>query len=433
MTNERAQAISVANNYFMLADGITPGLKDHLAKNVVLKWFGKNITGRKNVAAFIASHRTESSHMFHDIMPILDITTCEEEQSNRSKEFLDENAKCETHTSYCSREELTRESHETEMSMNYENAIDFNQEENGNDATSVRKNTVFNITGDMYKLEIMTACDDVNVNIDANQNEISANAIAKKDHQSYDLNKNDLCNLFEPEITSQANVEKIQNINRTELKEEMAPTIRAINTECGQGDGPVIVEAGTTKYLEANGTIKFLRTNIREDSLFLYDWSKIWKKKNWKRKCKLQIAYSLLIDNEAPKIVKKSTQKSDCSTDRLNPSTVVNRNAYKIQKIPSLEEAIRPSNTLIRDINYFNGYLKPVNFSKDREEFLKYFEVERQKKYNAQSCVRYMNNKLILDYPDKKPPLNVMYRIHMIIYTQVEQNQFIAQEITDTE
>lgn len=159
------------------------------------------------------------------------------------------------------------------MSTNYENAIDSNRENNGNDATSVLKNDcTLNIEEHACKLEIMTDCDDVNVNdninanIDANQNEINATAITKMDDQSNDLNKSDFRNLFEPEITSQAIVEKIQNINRAELKEEMAPTIRAINTESDQGDEPVIVEADTTKYLEANGTIKFLR-NIQKGSI----------------------------------------------------------------------------------------------------------------------------------------------------------------------
>lgn len=155
------------------------------------------------------------------------------------------------------------------MSTNHENAIDSNQENNENDTTFVHKDgcTTCDIEELTYKSEIMTACNDVNVNvnvntnIEANQNEIT---IANIDDQSDNLNKNDLCNLFEPEITSQAIVE---NINRTELKEEMAPTIRAINRECGQGDGPVIVETDTTKYLEANGTIKFLRTNIQEGNI----------------------------------------------------------------------------------------------------------------------------------------------------------------------
>jgi len=82
MSNEHARAISVTNHYFMLVDGMIPGFEDHLAKNVVLKWFGKEIRGKESVIAFIASDRIESFHMFHDIMPIADITI-EEKQSNR--------------------------------------------------------------------------------------------------------------------------------------------------------------------------------------------------------------------------------------------------------------------------------------------------------------------------------------------------------------
>lgn len=82
MTNECARAISVANHYFMLADGMIPGLKNHLAKNVVLEWFGRKITGKKDVAAFIMSHRTKCFHTFDNIIPTLNITTLEK-QSNR--------------------------------------------------------------------------------------------------------------------------------------------------------------------------------------------------------------------------------------------------------------------------------------------------------------------------------------------------------------
>lgn len=82
MTNECARAISVANHYFMLADRMIPGLENHLSKNVVLEWFGKKITGKKDVAAFIMSHKTEFFHTFDDIIPILGITT-KEKQSNR--------------------------------------------------------------------------------------------------------------------------------------------------------------------------------------------------------------------------------------------------------------------------------------------------------------------------------------------------------------
>jgi len=47
----------------------------------------------------------------------------------------------------------------------------------------------------------------------------------------------------------------------------MAPTIRAINRECGQGDGPVTAEANATKYLEANGEIKFVRTSMQTGNI----------------------------------------------------------------------------------------------------------------------------------------------------------------------
>ncbi|XP_050447053.1 uncharacterized protein LOC126849349 isoform X2 [Cataglyphis hispanica] len=407
-----------------------PGLKNHLAKNVVLEWFGKKITGKKDVAAFITSYRIKCFHTFDDIKPTLNIATLEK-QSNRLRESLDQNAsnKCETHTSYCSHKELTRCSHETEMSTNHENAIDSNQESNGNNAISVHKNDC-NIGKHTYELEIMTACNDANVNVDvntnikANKNEITENAIANMDDESDNLNKNDFCNLFEPEITCQTIIEKIQNINRTELKEEMAPTIRAINRECGQGDGPVIVEASTIKYLEANGTVKFLQINIPEDSLFLYHWTKDWKRKNWDKKCKLQIAYSLLIDNKSSKIVKKCMQKNILSASHLN----------KIQKnkLPSLEEVMQ-NRKLIPDQNYFKGYLQPLNFSKDREEFLKIFKTEMQEKFNTQSCARYEKNKLILDYPNKKSRFNIMYQIHMIVYTEVKQYEPVKQEIADAE
>jgi len=70
MVNEHAEAISIANYYFMLVDGMVPGFKDHLAEHVVLNWFGKVITGRKKVTAFMLSNKTESFHKFFDIMPI---------------------------------------------------------------------------------------------------------------------------------------------------------------------------------------------------------------------------------------------------------------------------------------------------------------------------------------------------------------------------
>jgi len=149
------------------------------------------------------------------------------------------------------------------MSTTHENKKDCDQKSN---VAFVHDGCEFHINKRISKLRISANRDDANANIDVNQNEYSANAI-EMDDQSYDLNENDLCNLFEPEITSQSIVGKIQNINRIKLKEEMAPTIRAINRKCGQGDGPVTAEANATKYLEANGEIKFVRTNMQTGNI----------------------------------------------------------------------------------------------------------------------------------------------------------------------
>lgn len=74
MVDERAQAISVANHYFVLADGMVFGFKDHLAKHVVLKWFGQVIRGKENVADFMLANKKNSFHTFSDIIPISDIS-----------------------------------------------------------------------------------------------------------------------------------------------------------------------------------------------------------------------------------------------------------------------------------------------------------------------------------------------------------------------
>lgn len=85
MADKRAQAISVANHYFMLADGMVSGFKDHLAEHIVLKWFGHVIRGKENVADFILSNKKNSFHMFSDIMPISDIS-CRRNETKTSKD-----------------------------------------------------------------------------------------------------------------------------------------------------------------------------------------------------------------------------------------------------------------------------------------------------------------------------------------------------------
>ncbi|XP_012278266.1 uncharacterized protein LOC105698527 isoform X2 [Orussus abietinus] len=69
MAQRHPEIISFANGYFALADGLVSGLKDHLAKDVVLDWFGTIIRGRRRVAFFMENFSRNYSHVFEDILP----------------------------------------------------------------------------------------------------------------------------------------------------------------------------------------------------------------------------------------------------------------------------------------------------------------------------------------------------------------------------
>ncbi|XP_011868201.1 PREDICTED: uncharacterized protein LOC105562185 [Vollenhovia emeryi] len=426
MTDKRAQAVSVANHYFALVDGMVPGFKDHLAETVVLKWFGNVVRGRENVVAFLMSNKKGSFHTFPDITAISNMS-CKSEQSNRTiKRPLDQNANCETYTNNHLHEDHA--SHETEMSTTHKIVKDYNPKSNANVADiheAVCNEYEFYSEKFIDELvKISENLDNVDINLEVNENKCSASAIAEMDDVGYDdLNDNNLYNLFEPEITSQPIVGKIQNINRIKLKEEMAPTVRAINREYGQGDGPVTAEANATKYLEANGEIKFIRICADSDSPFLYHWSRLWKKKMWKRQCTLQIAYSSLTDNDSSKVATKcynnATQENayhNTCVSNLSADICQNTNEMQESKLPSLEDAIKISGTLIQDVNHFGGYLQPLNFSEDREDFLKKFEAAiATDNSEVHFSAHYVNNKLIFNSTTKKP-FNVMYQINKIVY-----------------
>lgn len=169
----------------------------------------------------------------------------------KAKRSLDQNTNC------------------VEVSTTDENIEDCNQNSKSNkidNATFKTKTTdnkyAFDIEKCIAKLRVSIDCDNMNVNFNMNQNEFNANAPDELDDES-DFNESELYTLFEPEITSQPIVGKIQNINRIKLKEEMAPTnVRArINRVCGQEDE--LAAAKATKYLEANGEIKFIRMNMQ--------------------------------------------------------------------------------------------------------------------------------------------------------------------------
>ncbi|KAL0107692.1 hypothetical protein PUN28_014770 [Cardiocondyla obscurior] len=262
----RAQAISVVNHYSVLVDGIISGFKDHLAEDVTLKWFGHEIRGKENVAAFMLTNKKRSFHKFSNIIPV-PVVSCK--QSNGEMNWsMKQKINCETYTNKYSR--VAHSEYETKMSTTCENSENYDQI---NYEDLIHKKAC-----DKYGFCIEECTDKLGLskdddyfdndllNFNVNKNKFSANAIAAMDDQSYDLNKYELYNLFEPKITSQPIVGKIQKINRIKLKEEMAPTVRAINRECGQRDRPT-VEANATKYLEANGEIKLVRIDAQTGNI----------------------------------------------------------------------------------------------------------------------------------------------------------------------
>lgn len=88
------------------------------------------------------------------------------------------------------------------------------------------------------------------------------------------------------------------------------------------------------------------------------------------------------------------------------------RDTEEKNRLPSLEEVIQIITQSVPNRNDFNGYLRPPNFAKDRENFLKTFEMEMG---NVDYSVQYVRNKLVFNYPGKKS-FNPIYQFHMIVY-----------------
>lgn len=80
--DEFTQAISFANCYFSLVDGLASNLHSHLDENVALDWFGKMVHGRRDVAAFMEAHKVNSRHVFKSIAPSSGIS-CGRKSTNR--------------------------------------------------------------------------------------------------------------------------------------------------------------------------------------------------------------------------------------------------------------------------------------------------------------------------------------------------------------
>ncbi|XP_043253447.1 uncharacterized protein LOC122397975 [Colletes gigas] len=372
--DEHTQAISFANNYFALVDGLASGLENHLSNDVVLDWFGRTIRGRKNVTAFMEAHKVNSRHKFRNIVPIASIGY-KKKRSNRKKIF-----------SYQSRSD--------QESLRTDNDNPIERELSAQESS-----------------EVFSKNDPI---VDFNQNEIDPKGmIAMHDDTFYDLSEGDLSNLFKLEMSS-TNIEEIErSINRIKLEEEMAPTIKAIKRECGQGDGPAVVETSSIKYVEAEGEIEFSRKYWKRDAWNAY-FSATTGAHTWRRPCKLQIAYSISTECSALEPSSKSKNSTTCF-------------GQPKARLLTLEEINEITNRLIPNTNDFGGFLKDVNFFEDRKCFLKELGTELA---IVDPCTptlvpHYVDNKLIFNKPcvdvddchdrnRKKFIFN--YQIHLIIY-----------------
>lgn len=69
-----AQAISFANSYFALVDGLVSDLESQLSEDVVLYWFGSLIKGKKRVSTFLRNRKLNTRHIFPHIISTTDIS-----------------------------------------------------------------------------------------------------------------------------------------------------------------------------------------------------------------------------------------------------------------------------------------------------------------------------------------------------------------------
>ncbi|XP_020283781.1 uncharacterized protein LOC109854740 [Pseudomyrmex gracilis] len=392
-----SEAVSVVNHYLLFADKIIPEFGDLLADDVQLVWFdGRTITGKIRVVKFINKMKQES-HSFQNILPISDLTF--ENYIHGMSKRTEENSN--TVLSASNKNSL----HESKPSTSGEmkNVIDVEQNSDSNVTTLVSE-------------EDYDICEIVKEQCLSDDESESEKIDAEIKDQSYHLDDQLLRNLFEYKIMSQA----VQNTNRAELKEEMAPsTSTAITIECGQGDGPVI--ANSMKYVQAVGVMRYLKQYMSKDSPFAYHWTNLCEQKSWKRKCTLLIAYSPLTNS-------KQCSRTPKTEESEFPNKIIE---IPQRKIPSLDEVLANWYYSIPN-THFGGYLKPLrSFDETRLSEVKAFEARLQlknyiktfnwedfknKKHDVRPLnVRYMGNKFGVD-DSVRGPININFQIHKLVY-----------------
>ncbi|XP_012254140.2 uncharacterized protein LOC105684957 [Athalia rosae] len=385
---DQLQAISFANSYFSLVDGLAPGLEDHLDENVVLDWFGKTIRGRENVTAFMKAHNAArfSRHKFNRISPVPGIVYRKSQATSVQRS-----------------RRTAQEKNDNSISLKNDHQLNFERL-----SISDPDNNNVLINPEIFDLE-------------ENEKKISK---TEELSMSFELHENDLANLFALDVTPTKAEEIEDNINKIKEEEKSCGRTKFVRREYDDlGAVQDLVESKSIKYVEAIGQIKFSKRSSKRGTEF----------QTWQRQSKIQIAYSMITSE----FIKNSTTDDNqdeffqgMETDPEPPSFEKAR-VRSAGLLPSLDEIAEISNNLVPNINNFGGYLTSFDFVGERDNFLENFNAELavRKSPSYLRTPQYIDNRLVFRDSNNQKKVTTRqpnqyqgngfvfnYLIHLIIY-----------------
>ncbi|KAH0550638.1 uncharacterized protein LOC123261892 [Cotesia glomerata] len=441
MSEDLSQAVSFANGYFALADGLVDDLANYLAEDVILDWFGQTIKGRKNVSTFMKFQNINSRHIIDEINPSSTIEyrkirplrrkyysmgSC----ANKTLADDDEDNGIRYKRKCYSEGKMDTSADETdEMDVESE-SVDFSK------ASVGLQNYCHKLTLALNNLNLEKLKLDSQSTATSKPSEEAYNA---KDNVSDDddddnyykkskLNESYVTEQFlsklEPQPTNFDEIEqKINYFNETNKA--------GFKNEHGQGDGPMNESVNLMKYVEVCGVIKsarfFSAKQIRKDLR--------------QRQCRLQIAYSNRDTNSNSFAKTESIQIKKTEVDNVESTSAmladdVNRNCYSSSSnsnsnLLSLQEIRELGNKLVphdENANYSDND-EDCYYNNDRNKFLRCLDLQitdNGVKVNENDFVtpNYKRQELTLDNSPKRlfnetetaRDFVFNYIIHLIIY-----------------
>ncbi|CAD6237156.1 GSCOCG00002170001-RA-CDS [Cotesia congregata] len=437
MSEDLSEAVSFANGYFALADGLIDDLANYLAEDVILDWFGQTIKGRKNVSAFMKFQNVNSRHIIDEINPSTTIEYRKIRPLRRkyysmggcaNKTLGDDNEddngirykrKC-----YSEGKMDTSADETDEMDVESESA-DFSK------ASVGLQNYCHKLTLALKNLNLEKLKLDSHSTPTSKPSEQADNVSDDDDDDNY-YNKSKLNDSYSTEQFLSKLESQPTNFDEIEQKiNYFNETNNAgFKNEHGQGDGPMNESVNPMKYVEVCGVIKsarfFSAKQIRKDLR--------------QRQCRLQIAYSNRDTNSNSSAKTESIQTKKTEVDNVESTSAmladdVNRNCYSSSnsnsKLLSLQEIRELGNKLVphdENANYSDND-EDCYYNNDRNKFLRCLELQitdNDVKVNENDFVtpNYKRQELTLDNSPKRLFNETQtghgfvfnYIIHLIIY-----------------